>query len=146
MEEIFMAVLELIAQDMPELSLVDEDYGQLETDEDTYPVTFPCALVGNMQADWGDTGLGQQQGVVTFTTRLAIDCYDDTHIGSGTTDKVKERLQMANKLYKTLQCFQPIDDMGPMFRVKSRNYSLPGGIKVYETMFQFEVVDKSAMT
>ena len=34
---------------MPELSLIDEDYGQLEmgAEEDQYPVTFPCVLIGN---------------------------------------------------------------------------------------------------
>jgi len=146
MEKIFINIINRIAENMPELSLVDEDYGQLDTEEDTYPVTFPCALVGNMQAEWSDVGLGQQQGVVSFTTRLAIDCYDDTHATSGTVEKMKERLEMANKLYTTLQCFQPGTDnnVGPIFRIKSRNYALEGGIKVYETMFQFEVADDSA--
>lgn len=40
MEELFIKILQLITEEMPELSLVDEDYGQLETEEDTYPVTF----------------------------------------------------------------------------------------------------------
>ena len=93
MEQILISILELISQEIPELSLVDEDYGQLETEEDTYPVTFPCVLIGNMEADWEDIGLGAQKGIVTFTARLAIDCYDDTHIKSGTTEKVAKRLQ-----------------------------------------------------
>ena len=44
MDEIFIAIMEQIAQEMPELSLIDEDYGQLEmgAEEDQYPVTFPC--------------------------------------------------------------------------------------------------------
>ena len=58
MEEIFTSILNLISREIPELSLVDEDYGQLETAEDTYPVTFPCALIGNMEADWGRSGHG----------------------------------------------------------------------------------------
>lgn len=33
---------------MPELSLVDEDYGQLNTAEDIYPVTFPAVLIPEM--------------------------------------------------------------------------------------------------
>ena len=89
MEAIFTSILNLINREMPELSLVDEDYGQLETAEDTYPVTFPCALIGNMEADWEEIGMGTQKGVVTLTARLAIDCYDDTHIDSGTTKKRK---------------------------------------------------------
>ena len=45
MEEIFIAIMERIAGKMPELSYIDEDYGQLEAgaEEDSYPVTFPCA-------------------------------------------------------------------------------------------------------
>lgn len=44
MEEIFIEIMEQIAREMPELSLIDEDYGQLEmgAEEDHYPVTFHC--------------------------------------------------------------------------------------------------------
>ena len=144
MEQIFISILECISREMPELSLVDEDYGQLETEEDTYPVTFPCALVGNMETDWEDIGLGTQKGIVTLTVRLAIDCYDDTHIGSNTTDKVAQRLRMANRLYAVLQDSQYSQNMGLMYRTKSRYFSLPGMIKVYEYVFQFELHDDSA--
>ncbi len=144
MEQIFISILELISREMPELSLVDEDYGQLETDEDTYPVTFPCALVGNMEAEWDDIGMGTQKGIVTLTARLAIDCYDATHIGSTTTEKAAERLHMANRLYAVLQDSLHSQEMGPMYRTKSRCYSLPGMIKVYEYVFQFELHDDSA--
>lgn len=144
MEQIFISILECISREMPELLLVDEDYGQLETEEDTYPVTFPCALVGNMETDWEDIGLGTQKGIVTLTVRLAIDCYDDTHIGSNTTDKVAQRLRMANRLYAVLQDSQYSQNMGLMYRTKSRCYSLPGMIKVYEYVFQFELHDDSA--
>ncbi len=109
-----------------------------------YPVTFPCVLIGNVEADWNDIGMGTQMGVVKMSARLAIDCYDDTHYGSGTEDKVAERLQMANKLYTSLQCFRPLSDMGPMYRTKTRFYAMPGGIKVYEYIFEFEVNDDTA--
>lgn len=58
MEEIFIAIQERIALQMPELSLVDEDYGQLVTEEDTYPVTFPCVLISTIDTDWTDIGAG----------------------------------------------------------------------------------------
>ena len=138
MEELFIKILQLITEEMPELSLVDEDYGQLETEEDTYPVSFPCVLIGNVEADWNDIGMGTQMGVVKMSARLA------THYGAGTEDKVAERLQMANKLYTSLQCFRPLSDMGPMYRTKTRFYAMPGGIKVYEYIFEFEVNDDTA--
>ena len=40
MEELFNLIQSAIAEDMPELALVDEDYGQLQTSEDTYPVVL----------------------------------------------------------------------------------------------------------
>lgn len=145
METIFNQLIARIAEAMPELSLIDEDYGQLETGEDTYPVTFPCVLVGNLEADWKEIGLGAQEGTVYFSARLAIDCYHDTHHGSETEEAVAGRLSMANKLYTALQGFCPLRNMNPVERTKTRFYALPGGIKVYEHIFAFEVHDESAM-
>lgn len=147
MEEIFIAIMEHIAETMPELSYIDEDYGQLELteDQDSYPVTFPCILIGNTESDWNDLGYGVQKSDSFITIRLAIDCYDDTHYGSGTYDKVRERLLKTKELYKALQEFQCAEEATPLVRVKSRDYSLPGNIKVYETMFSFTLHDESAM-
>ena len=148
MEEIFIAIMERIAEKMPELSYIDEDYGQLEAgaEEDHYPVTFPCVLVGNAESDWNDLGYGVQKSESLITIRLAIDCYDDTHYTSGTYNKVRERQLKAKELYKALQEFQCTEETSPLVRVKSRDYSLPGNIKVYETVYSFTLHDESAMT
>ena len=70
MDEIFIAIMEQIAQEMPELSLIDEDYGQLEmgAEEDQYPVTFPCVLIGNTNSDWHDLGYGAQKSESALTS------------------------------------------------------------------------------
>ena len=127
MEEIFIAIMEHIAETMPELSYIDEDYGQLEPteDQDSYPVTFPCVLIGNTESDWNDIGYGVQKSESIVTVRLAIDCYDDTHYTSGTYQKVRERQLKAKELYKALQGFQCAEEATPLVRVKSRDYSLP---------------------
>lgn len=145
MEEIFIAIMERIAAQMPGLSLIDEDYGQLETQEDTYPVTFPCVLIGNTDSNWTDIGMGVQKSESFITVRLAIDCYDDTHYSSGSYQKVRERILMANDLYWALQGFECNDNVSELIRVKSRDFSLPGAIKVYEITFSFTVHDESAM-
>ncbi len=145
MEDILITIMERIAQEVPELSHIDEDYGQLEFNEDTYPVTFPCVLIGNIDSDWDDIGMGAQNSETTITTRLAIDCYDDTHYSSGTHEKIRERIQLANKVYKALQCFEPTDNTSELVRIKSRDYSISGGIKVYETTYEFNIHDESAM-
>lgn len=147
MEEIFIAIMERIAQRMPELSYIDEDCGQLEAgmEEDHYPVTFPCVLIGNTESDWNDIGYGVQKSESLITVRLCIDCYDDTHYTSGTYEKVRERQLMAKELYKALQEFQCTDDCSPLVRTKSRDYSLPGNVKVYETAYSFTLHDECAM-
>ena len=146
MDELLLKIMQHIAAAMPELSLVDEDYGQLETQEDTYPVTFPCVLVGNMSGGWRDLGYsGAQEGTVTLTVRLAVDCYDDTHIGSTQEQRIAGRQEQARQLYKALQTRRFVNDMGPLSRVKSQDYALPHGIKVYEQTYQFEYHDMSAM-
>ena len=130
MEEIFIAIMERIAEKMPELSYIDEDYGQLEAgaEEDHYPVTFPCVLVGNAESDWNDLGYGVQKSESLITIRLAIDCYDDTHYTSGTYDKVRERQLKAKELYKALQEFQCTEETSPLVRGKE-----PGTIRCRET-------------
>ena len=147
MEEVFINIMEQIAREMPELSLIDEDYGQLEmgANEDHYPVTFPCVLIGNVDSDWHDLGYGAQNSESTVTVRLAIDCYHDTSYASGTYGKARGRQQLANKLYKALQGLECSEDASPLVREKSRDYALPGYIKVFEMTFSFTLHDESAM-
>ena len=147
MEELLLRLIQGIKDELPWLSLVDEDCGQLESEEDQYPVTFPCVLVGNTDIEWSNMAENSavQFGTGTITVRLAIDCYDDTHAGSGQEGKMAERQQQAKDLYKCLQGAQVVREVQPLCRVKSHDYTLPGNIKVYEQIYRFEMIDKSAM-
>lgn len=142
MEQLFYNLQQHIAAHMPALSTVDEDYGQLQTDEDTYPVTFPCVLIDAEQTEWESLSGGVQRGKCTVVIKLAIDCYDDTRYGSGTEDKALERQRMVTELNKLLHCKRPKGAAGPLVRRKSRNYSLPGGIKVYQMTYEVAVMEE----
>lgn len=137
MEQLLVLIIQYIAESMPFLSLVDEDYGQLETQEDTYPVTFPCVLVGNIDTDWEERTGASQRGHSSLTVRLAIDCYDDTYATSGTVEKIAERQSIAHNMFKLLQHYRPLPSMSQLIRVKSRDYSINGGIKIYEQTYTF---------
>ncbi len=139
MEQLFTDILQHIATSLPWVSLVDEDYGQLQTDEDTYPVTFPCVLISTPTTTWENLGPTTQQGVCRVAIKLAIDCYDDTHYGSGTESKAAERLLRASELHKQLQGQRPKGAIGMLSRKESRDYSLPGNIKVYERVYEVRV-------
>lgn len=137
MEQLLVQIIQHIAESMPTLSLVDEDYGQLEAQEDTYPVTFPCVLVGNTDTDWEERNGASQRGNSSFTVRLAINCYDDTYATSGTVEKIAERQQLAHDMFKILHHYKPLPRMSQLVRVKSRDYSINGGIKVFEQIYTF---------
>lgn len=145
MENLFITLQKKIAENISGLSLIDEDCGQLQSllnGEDTYPVTFPCVLIGDIVVDWNNLTPYTQQGNATITVRLAFDCYDDTHYGSGTADKVLERMAVDNQIYKLLQGYK--HGRGRLKRTKSVGFSLPGAVKVYETIFSINIVDESA--
>lgn len=148
MEEIFVNIMKRINERMPGLSLVDEDYGQLEmsAEDDHYPVTYPCVLIGDIETDWRDQGLGNQKGAAMITVRLAIDCYDDTHYTSGTYDKVIYLRQLDKRLYKSLNRFKSAQCATPLVRVKSRTFVLPGYIKVFETTYSLIINDNSGQS
>lgn len=141
MEKFLLLLLQHVAEQFPVLSLVSEDCGQLETQEDTYPVTFPCVLIGNTDINWNnlEEGISDQRGEATITVRLAVDCYDDVHIGSTQENTIADRLQLAHEIHETLQGteFDECDNVWPLSRIKSRDYTLPGNIKVYESIYRF---------
>ena len=148
MQQFLLLLLQHIAEQFPSLSLVAEDCGQLETDEDQYPVTFPCLLAGNTDINWENlTERGDsQRGTATITIRLAIDCYEDVHVGSTQEASIAERQQMAADIHADLQGLQfeeTAKTIWPLSRIKSRDYTLPGNIKVYETMYSFIIYDEA---
>ena len=140
METLFLSIQQKIADSVPELRLIDEDYGQLNTEEDTYPVTFPCALIQVEEINWQELGGGKQKGTATVRIKLAIDCYDDTHHTSGTSHKAVERLRFYSKLHEVIHLFKA-DTFTPLKRIKSVFYSLPGNIKVYEGIYTCAVLE-----
>jgi len=106
MNEVLTELIARLGQKVPELRLIDEDYGQLEPNsDDQYPVVFPCVLLSAVGVEWADMGIpgpNVQHGTAEITVRLAIDCYDDTHAGSGTTDRIAARAQLNRRVVKAL--------------------------------------------
>lgn len=144
MEEIIENIVELVGGSMPELRLVDEDYGQLEAaaggDRDTYPLTCPAVLIDAPNTDWSNIAGTSQKGLATVRVRLVIDCYDDTHYTSGTTGRIRERAELRRKLFDILQGHR-VDSHSALIRTSSRFYNLEHLLKVYEENFTVEVTE-----
>lgn len=142
MDKIILALMEHIRENLPEVSYIDEYYGQLEGENETNPVTFPCVLIDVEGADWTEFTPRIQSGHINLSVRLVIDCYDDTHYGSGTEDKIQVRYELYNRLHSSLQGFSPHHKMDYLNRVKSQNYTITGGLKVYETTYTFDCTEE----
>lgn len=146
MEQLFNDIQQQIADKMGDtVSLIDEDCGQLEAlqnGEDQYTVTFPCVLIGIPETLWDTLKGNLQHGKTTVTVRLAFDCYDDTHYGSTQEQHAAERMALAQRLNSALHGWRFDGCTTVLMRHASRQFSLPGGIKVYEVEYTTTVADE----
>ena len=138
MESLLVNLIGKIAGELPWARTVDEDYGQLEAldDEnvDMYPLTFPAVLIDLPGTEWSDVGDLSQRGVCEVRVRLAIDCYDDTHAGSQTTDRIMQREEKRKALHALLQGYR-VSSEGAWIRTRSKFFTSNHGIKVYEATY-----------
>ena len=138
MESLLVNLINKIAGELPWARTVDEDYGQLEAldDEniDMYPLTFPAVLIDLPGTEWSDAGDLSQRGVCEVRVRLAIDCYDDTHAGSQTTDRIMQREEKRKALHALLQGYRASSE-GALIRTRSKFFTFNHGIKVYEATY-----------
>ena len=145
------AIIAHLHQTIPELSYIDEDYGQLEAldgDQDNYPLTFPAALIALETIDWTDISQMQQTGLAAIRIRICIDCYDDTHATALNTKKAAQRTEFVHRIHQALQGFRPTEQ-GNMIRYRSAYTPFNHGIKVYQLDYHiecYEVTEKSDTT
>ena len=143
MESLLSSLVGYIASEMPELRLVDEDYGQLENIDDDgqqmYPLVYPAVLVEPSRVDWSHIAGDSQIGEATLRVRLIIDCYDDTHAGSGSEYRIREREELRHKLHTLLEGYRPLNNEGGLSRAQSTFFTFNHGLKVYESTYTCRV-------
>ena len=144
MELFLYQIIDHVKEGMPSLSLVDENYGQLEnidqSETDMYPLTYPAVLIDLQEASWSNREGKSQKGTVKVNVQLIIDCYDDTHYGSGTMEAIRQRASMVEELHRLLQGYRPMED-GMLVRETSKFYTFNHGIKVYEMVYSISATD-----
>lgn len=152
MEYILEDLVNLIGNAMPDLKVVDEDYGQLEAldqeGKDMYPLTYPAVLIDAANVEWSNIGGLNQKGIATVKVKLIIDCYDDTHHNSGTTHLIARREEKRRELHKLLQGYR-IGEDSALIRTNTRFYTANHHIKVYESTYTVtvtELIDPATVT
>ena len=144
MELFLYQIIDHVKEGMPSLSLVDENYGQLEnidqSEADMHPLTYPAVLIDLQEASWSNLKGKSQKRTFKLNVELLIHCYDDTHDNSGTMDAIKERSAMVEELHRLLQGYRPKED-GALVRETSKFYTANHGIKVYEMVYSVVATD-----
>lgn len=144
MEQLFNDLQQQISGSMADvLALTDEDYGQLEAlvnGEAQYPLTFPCVLISIPETLWDNVKTGPQHGKTTVCVRLAFSCGES----SAADITAIERLRLAARLNRLLQGWQFEGCASVLVRRATRQYSKPGGIKVYEVEYATTMNDAPA--
>ena len=149
MESILANTIAHVARELPWARTVDEDYGQLEALDndnlDMYPLTYPAVLIDLPGTDWTDTGDLAQRGTCEVRVRLILDCYDDTHAGSQTTERIMQREEKRKALHALLQGYRPSGE-GALVRTRSRFFTFNHGIKVYEETYTCAIAESTRET
>ena len=149
MESLLVNLIGHISEGLPWARTVDEDYGQLEAlDDDSldmYPLTCPAVLIDLPGTEWSDAGDWTQRGTCEVRVRLVLDCYDDTHAGSRTVDRIMEREEKRKALHTLLQGYRASDE-GALIRTRSKFFTFNHNIKVYETTYTCAVSEATRET
>lgn len=149
MESLLVNLINHISEGLPWARTVDEDYGQLEAlDDDSldmYPLTCPAVLIDLPGTEWSDAGDWTQRGTCEVRVRLVLDCYDDTHAGSRTVDRIMEREEKRKALHTLLQGYRASDE-GALIRTRSKFFTFNHGIKVYEAAYTCAVSEATRET
>lgn len=146
MEMFLSSLIAAIAAGMDLDNLViDEDCGQLEgiaQGLDQYPVTFPCVLISAPECQFSNLANEVvQRGKMKVSVRLAFDVYSDTRYGSGQESEMITRMQHNKKLTSLINRKSFEGASGKMVRTFFQSYSMPHGVKVYETVYEATVSD-----
>lgn len=127
MGQLLLDLINLLSTEMPELVTVDEDYGQMEMinreHRSTYPLLFPTVLIDAPDNGWSNNGGLSQKGNATDRAHLIIDCYDDTHAGSGTTGSSRGAAKCAPR--STDCCMAAAWTMTPLSSGRTLSPSIP---------------------
>jgi hypothetical protein len=141
MDELYSYILARLEQ-VAGLNLIDIDWGQLDSvSEDlSYPVFFPCALVDVVDIPWLRSGTALQPGEATVRIKIGIQMTDDTNSGSGTQAKALARLGIVKEVHDCVNLYAA-GKFSKLIRLRTQIYNVPGGVKVVQVDYTTDVVD-----
>jgi hypothetical protein len=107
--QLYLDLSERIKTEVPEIRWIDQDFGQLERFEYRPEVTFPCALIDFIQANYSNLSQLVQVGEVTVNIRLGFSPFSQAYHAAPTDVKEKalEYYSIEQKVFEAVQGWQP---------------------------------------
>ncbi|WP_286913125.1 hypothetical protein [Flavobacterium sp. UBA4197] len=112
-KELFIKIQKALADNIPELELVDLQRKQFSNPEKGYPTYWTAALISISKIDWETMVENKQEGACTV--EITLYCKDgwlDQHFGTGDAEHGLIEVDLIDKIVENLQFLE-----GDYFRV-----------------------------
>ena len=147
MEQILTDIQQRLADQVPALKYIDQDWGQLDYYSPNPPVKWPCALVDIVQAQFTNTGGGGQLGMVQVKVRVG-----DLQLSPSSTKAPAAARAAAlsiwevlKDLHKALHGWAGHRHYSKLIRTAQQRIRREDGVRIYEITYTTQITDNSAV-
>lgn len=144
--QLFLAIQQRIATQVPEIKHIDQDLGQLEYYQERPSVAFPCVLIDFATTNYANHGNSVQWAELSITIRLGFAPF--TSALSVFPDVSKEAAlqyyELEHKLYEALAGFTANDCVQPFIRTTAATERRNDPYRIRELIFTTATEDDTA--
>jgi len=142
---LFLLLQERVQDEVPDITFIDQDLGQINTGVTDFPVTFPCLLIDFEDFDFKNLSENVQTASGTVLLKLGFSPYSSSD-SSATEESKEAALQFYDiewDLHKTLQGWDPGDYFGHMDRTSAITQKRDDALRVRELRYTIAFEDYS---
>lgn len=150
MDTILQSIQNHIAENLPKIQYVDEDWGQLEYYGAEIPVKWPCVLISdgtanysNIGKDYRKTPENRQQGKVLI--ELTVANLKLTNSSFRAPNLQKQQAfgihHLIKELHEVIHGWKPTENSGALIRVNSINTKRDDGVQQRTIIYSLDVYD-----
>jgi len=145
--QIFIAIQERIATEVPEIKFIDQDLGQLEYYKDRPAVAFPCVLLDMADIQPTDNSGNSQIVTVTLEVRLAIAAYVEAtrYFSRQHKETALNYYNVEHRINKALHGWYIDGLFNALDRVRIKTERREDNLRVRVISYQFAYMDNTAM-
>jgi len=140
MKNVYKSIRDRLAE-IAELRYIELNFGQLEGDDDQYPVHFPAALIDFERIEWGTTTQRIQNGLATVRLTVLFENYNMSSNlqPSDISDAALTEFTLLNQIQSKLQGYGSVYH-NALIRRSTVRISIKSP-RVYEITYQCNITD-----